>query len=138
MNKIKKFVDSNLAERLRHVDNLSREVYIALSLSLENHNIWAVSNMQTLTLLTDDNILATRLRLEQQKIMQHFKQKLNIAVNTISIKMVMPASLPPKKEKLSSKIAAHSAQSMISIAQEIEDKELKQQIIRMAKQNNNA
>jgi hypothetical protein len=138
MNKVKKFVDGNLAERLKHVDNLSQEVYKALLLPMNKHNIWAVNKMNKLTLLTDDSILATRLRLEQHAIIRHFKQKLNISIGTITVKMAMPSPQPPKKEKANSKIASHSAKTMISIANDIEDKELREQLIRMAKQNNNA
>lgn len=137
MNKVKKFVDGNLAERLRHVDNLSQEVYKALSLPMEKHNIWAVNNMHNLTILTDDSILATRLRLEQQKISLHFKQKLNLAIGKITIQMAMPPAKPAKKKKFSDTMTAKSAHSMMSTAQEIEDKELQEQLIRMAKYNNN-
>ena len=136
MNKVKKFVDGNLAERLRHVDNLSHEVYKALSLSNEKHKIWAVNDMHNLTLLTDNSILATRLRLEQRKIIDHFKQTLNIDIGHITIKMIMPAPKPAKKIKRSSKIAAGYAKSMLSIARDIEDKELQEQLMRIATQDN--
>ncbi len=135
MNKVKKFVDGNLAERLRHVDNLSQAVYKALSLPKENHNIWAVMEMSQLTLLTDDSILATQLRLEQQRIISYFQQQLNITIGKITIRMTMPAPSPPRKKKQSRKITAKSAKIMISIAQEIEDKELQEQIISIAKKN---
>ncbi len=135
MNKVKKFVDGNLAERLKHVDNLSQSVYKALSLPMENHNIWAVMEMSQLTLLTDDSILATQLRLEQQRIIYYFQQQLNIAIRKITIKMTMPAPRPPRKKKRSRKIATKNAKIMISIAQDIQDKELQEQVIHMAKKN---
>jgi len=137
MNKVKKFVDGNLAERLKHVDNLSQAVYKALSLPMKNHNIWAVMEMSQLTIMTDDSILATQLRLEQQRISYYFKQQLNIAIGKITIKMTMPPPRPPKKKKRSSKITAKNAKIMISIAQDIEDKELQEQVIRIATTNNN-
>lgn len=136
MNKLKKFVDGNLAERLRHVDNLSQEVYKALSLVTDKHNIWAVNNMHNLTLLTDNSILATRLRLEQHKIIAHFKQVLNIAIGDITIKIIMPKPKPAKKIRRSNKIGSESAKSMLTIAQDIEDKELQAQLMRIATQDN--
>jgi hypothetical protein len=135
MNKVKKFVDGNLAERLKHVDNLSQAVYKALSLPMENHNIWAVMEMSQLTLLTDDSILATQLRLEQQRIIDYFQQQLNITIGKTIIRMTMPAPSPPRTKKRRHKITAKSAKTMISIAQDIEDKELQEQVICMAKKN---
>ena len=136
MNKMQSFVDLRLVERLRHVDNLSKEVYKSLNLSPEKHNLWAVKSMRILTILTDDSILATHLRLGQGTIQRYFRQQHQINFDTVTIKMTMPPPQPVKEEKRASKISQQSARILTSIANGIDDDELKKQLIRLAWQDN--
>lgn len=136
MNKMQSFVDLRLVERLRHVDNLSKEVYESLNLSPEKHNLWAVKSMRVLTILTDDSILATHLRLGQNTIRNYFRQQHQVNFDTVTVKMTMPSPQPVKKEKRASKISQQSARILTSIANGIDDDELKEQLIRLAQQDN--
>ena len=130
------FVDIRLVERLRHVDNLSKEVYKSLDISPEKHNLWAVKSMRILTILTDDSILATHLRLEQNTIRRYFRQQHQINFDTVTIKMTIPPPQPVKVSKRASKISQQSAKVMTSIANGIDDEGLKEQLISLARQDN--
>ncbi len=136
MKNIRALVDTKLVERLNHVDNLTKIIFKAVGLEPQKHLLWVVRERRTLTILTQDSILATRIRLEQKSIIQYLRAHSDLLIDTIQVRMTMPKSARMEKRRETYTLTKSNAQTISSIAEGIEDKELRESLLRIAAQSN--
>ncbi len=131
MKNIHTFVDRNLVERLNHVDNLTKIIFDAIGLPKKRFQMWAVRDLRIITILTNDSILATRIRLEQQSIVNYINNNSTFVIDSVKVKMTMPEmpKRPSKRETYT--ISKQNAEIISSIAEGIEDDELRESLLRI-------
>lgn len=134
MKKIRSLVDRKLTERLYTVDDLSKLIYEAMGLSPENHRIWAIRHLRHITILTDDSILATRLRFEQRMLLHYINSHSALIIDAIDIKMTgkrQERETTPYRKYV---ISDRNVKIIKSIADGIEDEELRESLKSLANQ----
>lgn len=134
MKNIRAFVDAKLVERLNHVDNLTKIILESLGLKPQKHLLWVVRERRTLTVFAQDNILATQLRLQQEKIIQQIREKTDLLIDTVKIQMTMPQTSRSEIKMKTYTLTQKNAQAIKSIATNVEDEELKEMLLRIASQ----
>ena len=135
MKNINSLVNSTLARSIKSYDKLSNAVYSLLHLNKEKHNIWVVVKQQNLTILTDNPYLGTQLQYQQQAICNELNRKFLLQLKTTKVKIVPPRM---KKEKVKEDLFVISDKAgsiLSSIAELIEDKELKESLNKLAKRS---
>lgn len=132
MKNVRSLVDKNLIERLHSVDNLSHLIYHILNISPEQHHLWAVRDRRTLTVMTDSQMLATQLHYQQQRILEHINHNSSLALDKMKVKMTMPAVRQRRAPKAAYTMSARNAKILSSIADTIEDEELRESLQRLA------
>jgi len=132
MKNINELVNSQLTTRIKNYDKLSNFVYELLHLNKSKHKIWVVAKRNKLTLLTDNPYLGTQIRYQQQTICDEINRKFLMELNQVHVKLVPPTSSlqRPKEERF--KISENTGSVLASIAEEIDDAELKQSLIDLA------
>jgi hypothetical protein len=135
MKKVRTFVDQDLAKRLHHIDNLSSAVCEAVQISPDQHKVYAIKHMSQLTILTSDNILATRLRLEQDRVRRYLRDEHGIIIEKLRVKMntFYGRTRDIKKVTRANVMSEQTSDIIASIAEDIEDPELKESLIRLAR-----
>lgn len=129
MKNVKGFVDYNLVERLKHVDNLTKIVFDAVGLPHKKFHMWVVRDLRSITVLTSDNILATRLRLEQQQILNYVNNHSTFSIDKVNVKMTMPEFAKRQERKKTFCLSERNVKIMTSIAESIEDKGLRESLL---------
>ena len=132
MKNICSLVDRNLVERLNHVDSLTKMTFDAIGLPQRKHQMWAVRNLRTLTILTHDSILATRIRLQQDQVIHYFKHNSALIIDTVKVKMSTPELAKQQKKRIPFTISQQSARVIAAIASSIDDDELRNSLLRVA------
>ncbi len=135
MKNINDLVNTQMVESIKSYDKLSGAVYNFLHLNKKKHNVWVVVKQQQLTLLTDNPYLATQLRYQQQNICLHLNQKFLMQLNTIKVKIIPPKGVREKVEESNFIISDKASGILTGIADEIDDEELKQSLLRLADNN---
>ena len=135
MKNINDLVNTQMVESIKNYDKLSDAVYRFLHLNKKKHNVWVVVKQQQLTLLTDNPYMATQLRYQQQNICLHLNQKFLMQLNTIKIKIIPPKGVREKVEENNFIISDKACGILVGIADEIDDKELKQSLLKLADNN---
>ena len=133
MKKVRSLVDSKLVERLNHVDNLTKIIFEAIGLPKAKHQIWAIKDYKNITILTNDSILATRMRLEQNQIINYIRNHSVLIVDSITIKMAMPEMERRQKHRSTYTLSEKSVKTIASIAMGIEDEELRESLLSIAR-----
>ena len=133
MKKIRSLVDSKLVKRLNYVDNLTKIIFEAIGLPKAKHQIWAIKDYKSITVLTNDSILATRMRLEQNQIINYIRNHTALIVDTITIKMAMPEMERREKPRATYALSEKSIKTVTSIAMGIEDEGLRESLLSIAK-----
>jgi len=133
MKKVRSLVDSKLVERLNHVDNLTKIIFEAIGLPKAKHQIWAIKDYKNITIMTNDSILATRMRLEQNQIINYIRNHSALIVDSITIKMAMPEMKRREKPRATYTLSERSVKTVTSIAMGIEDEELRDSLLSIAK-----
>lgn len=131
MKKINNLIRANIMGRLQETDTIVGLIAQFLKLPLENR-LWVVSKPHRLTLLTDDTYLATQLRFQRIQLCQFLNKYLTTAIREVDIKVI---SLPLTRvdEKTGGfHLSADTANVMNSIAQGIEDQELREAVMQLA------
>ena len=95
--------------------------------------MWVVRDLKTLTVLTSDSILATRLRLEQQQIINYFNNHSTFIIDTLQVKMTMPKMTKRQKIRKTYQISERNVKIVSSIAEGIEDDELREGLLRITR-----
>ncbi len=124
-------VDNNLVKRLKHVDNLTKIVFDAINLPHKKFLMWVVRDLRTITILTSDSILATRIRLDQQQIINYFNNHSTFIIDTLNVKMTMPETTKREKIRTTYQLSEKNVKIISSIAEGIEDDELRESLLRI-------
>ncbi|MEE9352216.1 MAG: hypothetical protein V3U78_08145 [Thiotrichaceae bacterium] len=138
MKNINTFVDNNLVERLKHVDNLTKIVFDAIGLPQKKFHMWVVRDRRSITILTNDSILATRIRLEQQQIINYVNNNSVFVVDSVRVKMTMPEAPNRQVKHITYALSEKNSKIMASIAESIEDDELRESLLSIARQKNSS
>ena len=102
-------------------------------LNKEKHNVWVVVKQQKLTILTDNPYLGTQLQYQQKAICEELNRKFLLQLKTTKVKIV-PPSVKKEKVKEDLFVISDKAGSILSsIAEMIDDKELKESLKQLAK-----
>ena len=127
-------VGNDLGSRLRSVRQFSKIICDALDLPNHVDSVWAVKNLADLTILTNDSILATQIRLRQQELQANLKRLHGLDFRSITVKMQSQAIRREKPLTHQAKRTMPSADSrkvIQSIAQNIQDDELRESLMRL-------
>ena len=133
MKKISDLVNHQLTQSVKSYDKLSLSVYEMLHLNKEKHNLWVVVKQQQLTLLTDNPYLGTQLRYEQDNIRNALNRQYLLELKKSKVKIVPPTA---KRQRIKEKrfvITTKTTKILGSIADEIEDKELRDSLKNLGK-----
>ncbi len=135
MKSINQLVNSQLTRSIENYDKLSAFVYELMHLNKSKHNLWVVVKQQQLTLLTDNPYLGTQLRYQQQNICTEMNRRFLLELKTSKVKIVPPTATPNKVEQELYTIGDKASGILASIAEEIDDKELKDSLLKLAKRS---
>ncbi len=135
MKNFKHLVNSELTKSIENYDKLSAFVYELMHLDKHKHSVWVVTKRQQLTLMTDNPYLGTQLRYQQAAICEALNRNFLMQLKTTKIKIIPPtAELKKKKQDLYT-VGGKASEILTSIANEIEDDELKNSLLKLANQN---
>ncbi len=132
MKNINELVNSQLTTSIKNYDKLSNFVYELLHLNKSKHKIWVVTKRNKLTLLTDNPYLGTQIRYQQQTICDEMNKKFLMELTEVKVKLIPASSSIPKSNEQRFTISENTGAILSSIAEEIEDTELKQSLIDLA------
>ncbi len=135
MKNFKHLVNSELTKSIENYDKLSAFVYELMHLDKQKHNVWVVTKRQQLTLMTDNPYLGTQLRYQQSAICEALNRNFLMELKTSKVKIIPPtAELEKEKQDLYT-IGSKASEILTSIANEIDDDELKFSLLKLAKQD---
>ncbi len=132
MDKIGNFINDGLAERLHRLDTLTVLVENVLAMPVKNR-IWPLLRNRRLILLTDDSHVATQARFMQKTLCKHISNELNLKLGGVDIKLIALPLASFGKKSSNVGISEQTAETLQSIAAEIEDEELSSALMRLAK-----
>lgn len=134
MQKPRSLVDDILIRRLKQVDNLSNVIFEAMGLPKDQHKMWVISNMRQLTVMCEDSILATQIRMQQNAILDYFRKNNNLKFDGLRVKLIAPERIhKPRPNKATKHTPSLKASKTIAdIADGIEDDELRESLLRLA------
>lgn len=135
MKNFNDLVNKQLAESIKSYDKLSNAVYDFLHLNKQKHNVWVVVKKQQLTLLSDNPYLATQLRYQQQAISTHLNKKFLLQLKQVKVKIIPPSTTRKKVEESNFIISEKAEKILAGIANDIDDEELKQSLLKLANKN---
>ncbi len=136
MKNFKHLVNSDLTKSIKNYDKLSTFVYELMHLDKQKHNVWVVTKRQQLTLMTDNPYLGTQLRYQQAAICEALNRNFLMELKTAKVKIIPPTAKHTNKKQDLYKIGVKTSEILASIANEIEDDELKDSLLKLTKQNN--
>ena len=134
MKNLQHLVNSELLKSIENYDKLSDFVYDFMHLDKEKHNVWVVTKRQQLTLLTDNPHLGTQLRYQQSTICEALNRKFLMELKKSKIKIIPPTAKFEKNKQDLYSISGKASEVLASIADEIEDKELKNSLLKLTNQ----
>ncbi len=132
MKKINLFINSTIQEKLNNLDKLTTLIYQFFSISTDYH-LWPFIKNHRLIVLTDDPHFATQVRFQQTALCKHLSKCLDTTIRGLDIKLISLPLASFEQKKSSFQLSAHSAHIVSSIAQGIDDEQLKQAILRLSK-----
>ena len=131
MKNFKHLVNSELTKSIENYDELSAFVYELMHLDKKKHNVWVVTKRQQLTLMTDNPYLGTQLRYQQAAICEALNRNFLMELKTAKVKIIPPTAELEKKKQDLYKIGGKASEILTSIANEIEDEELKLSLLKL-------
>lgn len=134
MKNFNRLVNFELTKSIENYDKMSTFVYELMHLDKQKHNLWVVTKQQQLTLLTDNPYLGTQLRYQQEVICDAMNKKFLMQLKKTKVKIIPPTAELKKEKKDLYKVGAKASEILITIANEIEDEELKNSLINLTKQ----
>ena len=133
MKKISNLVNYQLTRSIESYDKLSHSVYEMLHLNKEKHNLWVVVKQQKLTIMTDNPYLGTQLRYQQDNIQKALNSEYLLELKESQVKIIPPKAQRQKIKEERFVISDKAGSILKSIADDIEDEELKQSLIQLSK-----
>lgn len=137
MQQPRSLIDDILLRRLKQVDSLSNVIFEAMGLPKDQHRLWVVSNMHQLTVMCEDSILATQVRMQQTAILDYFRKHKNMKFSGLKVKLIAPERVhqPRPNASIAHKPSPAATKTITAIANGIEDEELKESLLRLAGKN---
>ena len=132
MKNFQHLVNSELTKSIENYDKLSNFVYELMHLDKQKHNVWVVAKRQNLTLMTDNPYLGTQLRYQQNTICDAINRRFLMELTTCKLKIIPPTTDITKKDQDLYKIGTKACEVLSTIANEIEDEELKNSLLKLA------
>jgi hypothetical protein len=132
MKNFNNLISSQLSRNIESYDKLSSYVYDLLHLNKEKHNVWVVVKQQQLTLLTDNPYLGTQLQYEQKNICTAINRYFLLELKKTKVKIVPPSTSITQKHNKLYQIGSTASKSLASIADLIEDPELRESLNKIA------
>jgi len=132
MKNFQHLVNSELTKSIENYDKLSNFVYELMHLDKQKHNVWVVAKRQNLTLMTDNPYLGTQLRYQQNAICEAVNRQFLMELKTCKLKIIPPTTDIKKKEQDLYKIGSKASEVLTTIANEIEDEDLKKSLLKLA------
>jgi len=132
MKRITDLVNNQLIRSIKSYDKLSDSVYEMLHLNKEKHNVWVVIKQQQLTIMTDNPYLGTQLRYQQDNIRDNLNRLYLLELKKSKVKIVPPRAKNEKAKKERFIINEKTGRVLKSIANDIEDDELRESLIKLA------
>ena len=129
MKNINDLINSQLTRSIKTNDKLSDFVYGLLHLKKEKHNLWVNTKQQKLTILTDNPYLATQINYQKDTICKEVNRKFLMTLKQSSVKIIPPTGTKQKKQEECFKMSGKTAEMMMDIASDIQDTELKKQLM---------
>jgi len=108
------------------------ENFELMHLDKQKHNVWVVTKQQQLTLMTDNPYLGTQLRYQQDAICQALNRQFLMQLKTSKVKIIPPSDKQTKKAGDLFPMGEKASAVLNSIANEIEDTELKESLLKLA------
>ena len=132
MKSSKNLVSNNLNETLQNIDKLSYELAKYLNLPSDDENpeenkqlLWAIPEKKTLTLVTNNALLANQLRYKQNDIMVFLNTHLNLSFNIFKIKVNVAEKVSKTKNTEKRFVISEKTHGLLSnLADEINDEKL--------------
>ena len=134
MKNFKHLVNSELTKSIENYDKLSAYVYELMHIDSKRHNVWVVTKRQELSLMTDNPYLGTQLRYQQSTICDALNKKFLMQLKTVKVKIIPPSMATPKKKQDLYTVGSKASEILASIANEIEDQELKASLLKLTNQ----
>ena len=135
MKNFQHLVNAELTKSIENYDKLSTFVYELMHLEKEKHNVWVVAKRQQLTIMTDNPYLGTQLRYQQNAICDALNRNFLMQLKTSKVKIIPPSVELQRKEQDLYTIGGKASEVLTNIANEIEDDELKNSLLKLAKQS---
>ncbi len=132
MKKIDQLISKGVDEKLHQLDRLTVEIAHFLCVPNENR-FWSLLKNQRITLLTDDPHFATQARFQQHLLCQYLSKCLNTNIRGIDIKVIGLHLASVEQKTGNFRLSSNAANIMQSIAQSIDNKELREAIEQLAK-----
>ncbi|HIP94588.1 MAG TPA: DUF721 domain-containing protein [Leucothrix sp.] len=133
MKKASDFVNSQFIRSIETYDKLSNSIYELMHLNKEKHNLWVVVKQQKLTILTDNPYLGTQLQYQQQTICDALNRKFLLELKKTKVKIISPKAISKPKSEPRFVISEKASTVLESIANDIEDSELKASLLQLTK-----
>ena len=134
MKNLNHLVNANLTQSIENYDKLSTYVYEIMHLDKKKHNVWVVTKRQNLTIMTDNPYLGTQLRYQQKAICDGLNRHFLMQLKTSKVKIIPPSAEVQKKGTDLYRIGGKASEILTTIANEIKDDELKDSLLKLAKQ----
>ena len=125
MKKLGLHTHSNITKRLSQLDELSNSIIDVLNIPPDNVKLWPVISKQQLVIFTEDPILATQVKYQQEKICTHLNKIHTLKLRGVNTKLI-PSAIASTPSKIQPKpLKKSTSKALSSIADQIEDSELK-------------
>lgn len=126
MKKLGEHTHANITKRLNQLDELKNSLMDILDIPQNNISLWPVVSKQQLLVYTEDPILATQIKYQQEKICIHLNKIHTLTLRGVHTKLI-PAKIASIPNKIQPPTLKESTSKVLSsIADQIEDIELKQ------------
>lgn len=135
MKNFQHLVNAELTKSIENYDKLSTFVYELMHLDKEKHNVWVVAKRQNLTIMTDNPYLGTQLKYQQNAICDALNRNFLMQLKTSKVKIIPPSVESQKKQKDLYTIGGKASEVLKNIANEIEDDDLKDSLLKLTKQD---
>ncbi|MGV6810021.1 MAG: hypothetical protein ACWA5U_09110 [bacterium] len=133
MKTASEWVNPQLIQRLQEIDELKITICQSLQLEPNNISLWPVLGRKSLTVLTDSHVLATQLHYQKHWILMSLKKKHAINLTAMNIKFVSPTKARPIMKKNPTKPVKSVQNTVNSIAQRINDDDLRNALLNLMK-----
>ncbi len=128
MKKISHLVHTDLATKLTQLGQLAQLIEQYMAIPVQDRT-WPILRNRRLLLLTDDPHLATQARFMQKELRKYLNEALNIKLIGLDIKLITLPLARFAKKTGRRPISAETAHILSSIANDINDPELRQSLL---------